>query len=154
MIYILSDYFNVLYDRIWIVTPTAITMNIRRRSQCSATKMAQKSRVSHKVLIETTLTLFGIALCSRKLEIYGPNFGWFISQSYRFLLLLKNKVAARSRNGVVGSTGTKAPAIPNPKAIKPNIVKTIFTSILNFGQRRYCFYMKIAKFVRLTSAKP
>ena len=45
------------------------------KAQCSATNMAQFISVIHTRLTEMTLTLNGMALCSMKLRIYGPNSG-------------------------------------------------------------------------------
>jgi hypothetical protein len=41
-------------------------------------------------------------------------------------------VADKRRNGVVGRTGTKMPAIPNPNVTRPIIVRIIFTASINF----------------------
>ena len=52
-----------------MVTPMAIAMKQMRKAQCSATKTAQKSRVSHNVVNATTLIRKGIVLCFMKLVI-------------------------------------------------------------------------------------
>ena len=64
-----------------MVTPTAIVINSTWSGHFSVTKNVQYRSVIHNMLTDKILTRKGIALCSRKLEIYGPNFGWFISQS-------------------------------------------------------------------------
>ena len=58
-----------------MVTPVAMAMKRTRSAQCSATKIAQQSRVIHSMLMAITLTLSGIALYLRKLEMYGPSCG-------------------------------------------------------------------------------
>ena len=73
-------YFNVLYDRIWTVIAAARTMKKRRNIQWSATKMAQYRSVSQRVDVATIFTLSGMDLWTRKLDMYGPSFGWFMSQ--------------------------------------------------------------------------
>ena len=62
-------YFNVLYERMCIVTPAARIRKNRRNAICSATKMAQLSNVSQRNNIETILTFMGIALCFVKFDI-------------------------------------------------------------------------------------
>ena len=57
------------------VMQIANRMKNTRRAQCSATKTAQYSRVSHKVLTAMTFTRSGMALCLMKLVMYGPIFG-------------------------------------------------------------------------------
>ena len=69
------SYFNVLYDSMCMVTPQASKMKNKRKAQCSATQMAQNDKVSQSIVIATTFTLIGIALCSRKFDMYGPNLG-------------------------------------------------------------------------------
>ena len=108
-----------------MVTATAINMKNKRNAQCSATKDAQYSKVNHNVLIDIIFTLSGIVRCFKNVEIYGPKRGCSISQSYSLLLPRKNNAAARSSNGVVGSTGRKIPKIPKPKDVSPNIVRAI-----------------------------
>ena len=98
------------------------SLNIRR----SATKMAQLSRVIHTRLTEITFTLSGIDLWTMKFVMYGPNFGCASSHSYRSLFPRRKSPAARRRKGVVGSTGKKAPRIPSPRAMNPNIVRNHF----------------------------
>ncbi len=85
--------------------------------------MAQHRSVIQSALIAMIFTFAGMALCIIKFDIYTPNLGWFISQLYSFLFPFKNKVAANRRNGVVGNTGRKVPAIPRPSDKIPNIVK-------------------------------
>lgn len=106
-------------------------MKNKRNAQCSATKDAQYSKVSHNVVSDIIFTLSGIALYFKKDEIYGPKRGCSKSQSYSLLLPRKNNAAARSSNGVVGSTGRKIPKIPNPKDISPNMVRAILISCKN-----------------------
>ena len=110
------------------VTQTAMRMKKPLKAQCLATNMAQYSRVSHKVLMDTILTRRGMALCLTKFDIYVPIFGWFISQSYSLWLLRSKNNAARSSRGVVGSTGTNAPSTPSPREMIPNMVNRIFIS--------------------------
>ena len=118
------------------MTPTAMAMKSVRIAQWSDTKIAQLSRVTQSAVIETTFTLRGIALCLRKLDMYPPSFGWFISQSYSFRFPRRNKAAANNSRGVVGSTGRNAPNTPNPSDIRPNMVKIIFTVYLLPPPRR------------------
>ena len=70
-----EDYFKVLYDKIWTLTAAAITIKRARKAQCSATTIAQYRRVSQTIVTDTILTLKGIALWTKKLEIYGPSLG-------------------------------------------------------------------------------
>ena len=112
-----------------MVTPTAIAMKNIRKAQCPATKTAQYPRVIHKAATDTVLTLFGIALCSMKLDIYEPRRGWFISQLYSLSLLLRNSAAASRSRGVVGNTGRKAPRMPSPRDMSPNMVRNIFKAL-------------------------
>ena len=49
-----------------------------------------------------------------------------MSQSYSLRFPRRNRAAASNSNGVVGSTGRKAPSIPRPREISPNIVRSIF----------------------------
>ena len=91
--------------------------------------MAQLSKVIHIKVTETTFILSGIDFSTKKLEIYGPNFGWFISQSYQRLFPFRKRAAARSNNGVVGKTGRNIPRIARPNDRKPKTVSNIF--ILN-----------------------
>ena len=58
--------------------------------------------------------------------IYGPSFGWFMSQSYSLRFPRINRAAASNSSGVVGSTGRKTPSMPRPREISPNIVRSIF----------------------------
>lgn len=58
-----------------MVTQTAITMNNSLSIQCSATKTAQYPKVIQSADIEMTLIRAGMALCSMKLEMYGPRRG-------------------------------------------------------------------------------
>ena len=62
----------------------------------------------------------------RKLDIYTPSLGWFISQSYNLRLPRRKRAAARRSSGVVGRTGRNAPKTPNPSEISPNIVRSTF----------------------------
>lgn len=118
---------DVLYDKTCTVTPMAIDIKKARNAQCSATNIAQYSKVSHRVVMAIIFIWRGIVLCSRKFFIYGPSLGWFISQSYSPLLLRRKRAADRSSRGVVGSTGKNIPRIANPRDISPNIVRNIFT---------------------------
>ena len=104
-----------------------MAMNIARRAQCSATKIAQYRRVIHSVETEIILIRRGMLLCFMKLVMYGPSFGWVSSQSYSLLFPRRNSAAASRSSGVVGSTGRKAPKIPSPNDIRPNMVRMIFT---------------------------
>ena len=110
-----------------MVTPTAIAMKSRRRAQCSATNTAQQIRLIQSAVTDTILTLIGMALCSMKPDIYVPSFGWFISHLYSLSLLRRNSAAASRSRGVVGSTGRKAPNIPNPRDMSPRMVRNMFT---------------------------
>ena len=47
---------DVLYDKICIVTPVAINMKKALKAQCSATNIAQYSKVSHNVVTAMILT--------------------------------------------------------------------------------------------------
>ena len=49
-----------------------------------------------------------------------------MSQSYSLRFPRRNRAAASNSNGVVGSTGRKAPSMPRPREISPNIVRSIF----------------------------
>lgn len=111
---------------ICIVTPVAIAKKHRRNVQCDVTKTAQYSRVIHRVDMETIFTLSGIALCLMKLVIYGPSFGWFMSQSYSLRFPRRNSAAASNSSGVVGNTGRNAPSTPSPSEINPNMVSNTF----------------------------
>ena len=124
-----SFYFNVLYERMWIVIAKARRTKNALRAQCSATKIAQFRSVSHIRLIETTFTLRGIALCTRKFFIYGPSFGCSISHVYNLRLLRRNNADANSRKGVVGRTGRNIPNMPIPKASSPKIVRIICINV-------------------------
>ena len=106
-----------------IVTPIAMAMNKALRDQCDATKNAQYSNVSHKVAIDTILTRSGTALCFTKLVMYVPILGWFMSQLYSLRFPRRKSAAESSRNGVVGSTGTNAPMIPNASDMRPRRVR-------------------------------
>ena len=121
---------DVLYDKICIVTPTAISMKNALNAQCSATHIAQYSNVNHRVVMEMTLTCRGIDLCTVKFFMYLPKRGWFINQSYRFLLPRRNRKAANSNKGVVGSIGRNIPKMASPRDISPNIVNNAFTYFL------------------------
>ena len=106
-----------------MVTPMAMAMNKELRAQCDATKIAQYSSVIQSVRMETILTRIGIDLCFKKLEMYTPIRGWFISHSYSPLLPRRKSAEASRRKGVVGSTGTNAPRMPNPRAMMPSRVR-------------------------------
>ena len=108
-----------------MVIAVARTMKKARNSQCSATNMAQFDNVTHTILTDNTLILSGIDLFVTKFEIYGPNLGCAINQSYHCLLPLRNNAAVSNRRGVVGSTGRKIPNTANPSDINPNIVSMI-----------------------------
>jgi len=60
-----------------------------------------------------------------KFFIYGPSFGWFISQSYKGFELRRNNAAARRSNGVVGNTGRKMPRMPSPRERRSNAARKI-----------------------------
>ena len=49
-----------------------------------------------------------------------------MSQSYSLRFPRRNRAAASNSSGVVGSTGRKAPSMPRPREISPNIVRSIF----------------------------
>jgi hypothetical protein len=68
----------------------------------------------------------GIALCSLKLRIYVPKYLWLISQLYKRSEPLKYAAAERSKNGVVGSNGTKIPIMPKTRHTVPLIIKKTF----------------------------
>ena len=63
---------------------TAVASRIKKalNAQCSATNIAQYSRVIQSIDTDNIIIFNGIALFTIKLEIYGPSLGWFISHSY------------------------------------------------------------------------
>ena len=59
-----ADYwFFVVKDKMWTVTPTAMQKS-RMRSHTWCTRMMLRMMVSHRVTIETALTLREMHLCS------------------------------------------------------------------------------------------
>ena len=106
-----------------MVTPIAMAMKRALKAQCDATKIAQYNNVIHRVRMDTILTRRGMDLCTTKFDIYTPIRGWFISQSYNLRLPRRKSAAASRRNGVVGSTGTNAPMIPNVSDMMPRNVR-------------------------------
>ena len=74
-------YRKVLYERMWMVMAVARARKRILKIRRSATKMAQFRRVIHTSVTEMTLILRGIALCTMKLVMYGPNLGWARSHS-------------------------------------------------------------------------
>lgn len=76
--------------------------------------------VTSMVVYDTRFTRVGTTRWSRQRLIPGPKRGCSTSQrSNRAELLLKAQ-AARSMNGVVGSTGKTAPSTPRPKKSQPS----------------------------------
>ena len=76
---------------------------------------------------EMIFILKGIALCSRKLRIYGPKCGWLSKRWYKRGELRKNRAAERSKKGVVGKRGTKIPITPKTQK---RIPKTTYTYLI------------------------
>ena len=58
--------------------------------------------------------------------MYGPNTLWLSSQSRQPELAFRNSQEARSRNGVVGSTGRNIPREASPTHVKAMMFKMIF----------------------------
>lgn len=68
-------------------------------------------------------TLSGIDLWSLKFLMYGPKVRWFNKRRYNFGELRKYSAADKSRNGVVGNTGTKIPIMPKTQDSVPTATK-------------------------------
>ena len=62
-------YFRVLYDKMCIVTATAIVINIMRSRILSVTNIAQYNSVIQSIETDRILIFNGMALCFMKLVI-------------------------------------------------------------------------------------
>ncbi len=106
-------------QRICAVTAMATPSSKARTHHVSTARKAEAEIETQTSVTETILARSGIARFCRKLRIYVPKCLLANSRWYNFGELRHHRAAVSNRKGVVGNSGKKIPATPNPNETAP-----------------------------------